>query len=145
MGFHSLLKESLLRTGLRRIRIKTDPAEVSGSIDFAKIAGYEGFILSECMGKLKVLVLDPALTLAGDISEDMLDALVHESDIDVMDEFKQHAKTCLIRCKNKQDNDPLLGQIDNAATLSDIESFIKQGGVTESELNEMYRSFIEND
>lgn len=145
MGFHSLLKESLLNTNLKRIRIKTDPAEVAKNQDFRKIAGYEGFILSECQGKMKILVLDPELTVAGDIPAEMLEMLAQENDVDVMNEFREYAKECLIKLKGKQNNDPALTQIDNAATLADAEVFLKQGGFTEAEVNDLYRGFIGND
>ena len=91
MGFHSLLKESLLNTNLKRIRIKTDPAQVAKNQDFRKIAGYEGFILGECQGKMKILVLDPELTIAGDIPEEMLEMLSQRNDVDVMNEFREYA------------------------------------------------------
>lgn len=145
MGFHSLLKESLLNTNLKRIRIKTDPAQVAKNQDFRKIAGYEGFILGECQGKMKILVLDPELTIAGDIPEEMLEMLAQRNDVDVMNEFREYAKECLIKLKGKQNNDPAFAQIDNAATLADAEVFLKQGGFTEAEVNDLYRGFIGND
>jgi hypothetical protein len=75
----------------------------------------------------------------------MLEMLAQENDVDVMNEFREYAKECLIKFKGKQSNDPALVQIDNAATLADAEVFLKQGGFTEAEVNDLYRGFIGND
>ena len=144
MGFHSLLGESLKKTSLKRIRIKTDPAQVAKNEDFRKIEGYEGYILGESKIGLKVLVLNPEMTIS-DISEDMLEILAHQGNIDMLNEFKGHAKDYVKRIKQKSDNDPSLVQIDSASTIDDVESFIKQAGLTEQELNALYRDFLSHE
>jgi len=144
MAFHSLLSESLKRTSLRRVRIKTDPALVARNEDFRKIEGYEGYILGESKLGLKVLVLNPEMTIS-DVPEEVLEIISHQGNIDMVNEFKCYAKKCLKELKQKSDNDPVFAQIDSANSIEDIESFIKQGGLTEGELNNLYRGFLNDE
>ena len=144
MGFHSLLNESLKKTSLRRIRIKTDPAQVANNEDFRKIEGYEGYILGESKMGLKVLVLNPEMSI-NEIPEEMLEIISHEGNLDMLNEFKNFAKDCLSKYKQKSENDPVFAQIDSASTIDEVETFIKQGGLTESEINDLYRKFLSNE
>jgi len=144
MGFHKLLSESLRTTNLRRIRIKTDPSKVTNTEDFRDIEGYEGFILSECMGKLRVLVLAPDMPIM-DIPPEMLEHIYDEQSVDVFSEFKQYAKSCLRDRKNTKENDPVFVNIDNSQNYSEVETFLRQGGLTEQDLNSLYREFIEHE
>jgi len=145
MPFHRLLKESLMKTNLVRVRVKTDPAKVSNNEDFRKIAGYEGFILSEDKLGLKVLLLDPELTIKGGIPSELLEILSHQHDEDLADDYKNYVKECLIKHKNKRENDSVFGQIENTSDIGEIEAFLRQAGYTENELNNLYRSYIGNE
>jgi hypothetical protein len=145
MGFHKLLKESLMKTNLVRVRVKTDPAKISDNEDFRKIAGYEGFILSEDRLGLKILLLDPELTIKGGVPSELLEILTHQHDIDLTNDYKNYAKGCLAKHKNKKENDPVFGQIDNTSDIGEIEVFLRQSGYTENELNDLYRSYIGNE
>lgn len=144
MAFHSLLLESLLKTNLKRVRIKTDPAKVSNNEDFRKIAGYEGFILKEFKNNLKVLVLNPELSIS-DVSEDMLEYIQQCEHDEILTEFRNYAKLDLVKTKGKKDRDPVFFNLDNCQTMDEMESFLKQNGYTETDLNDLYRKFIENE
>jgi hypothetical protein len=144
MGFHKTLKESLNTTNLKRIRIKTDPLKVANNKDFKNVEGYEGFILSESMGRFKILVLAPDMPIM-DIPPEMLEHMHQEHDVDVLTSLKNHCKEFLMKSKNKKQDDPVFANIDNSNCLGDVETFLKQNGVTTEELNGLYRGFIENE
>ena len=115
------------------------------NVDFKHIEGYEGYILQECMsGRLKVLVLNPDMTVM-DIPPEMLEHIVSDSDVDMLQQFKENAKKYLKEAKNKKEGDPAFANIDNTNNFADVESFLLQSGVTEKELNLLYRSFIEHE
>lgn len=144
MGFHKIIKESLKTTQLKKIRIKTDPSMVLGNVDFRDIAGYEGYILSEGLNSLKILVLNPEMTVA-DIPEEVIEYIATDSNCNMLEDFKVFAKSCLLREKNKKENDPAYANVDQCTCLEDVEVFLKQNGFTENELNLMYRNFIMNE
>jgi len=144
MGFHTRIDESLRTTNLRRIRIKTDPSKVANNEDFKNVEGYEGYILGECRGMLKVLVLAPDMPIM-DIPPEVLEHIYDDQVGDVLSEFKNYAKEYLIKNKNKKQNDPVFVNIDNSSEYNEIESFLKQGGVSDEELSKIYREFIERE
>jgi len=144
MGFHWLVKESLDSTSLKRIRVKTDPSQTAGIEDFKHIQGYEGFILRECQGKLRVLILAPDMPIV-DIPPEMLEHMYDEQQNDVFTGFKDYCKEYLIKEKNKKNNDPAFTNIDNSKDYGEVELFLKQNGVQEEDLNNLYRKFIENE
>lgn len=143
MAFHSNINESLRKTSLRRIRIKTDPSKVANHEDFKNVEGYEGYILSENLGKLKILVLAPDMPIM-DIPPEALEHIYHDQHNDVIFDFKNFAKSYLASKGIKQ-NDPVLTQIDNALEYGEIETFLKQAGLSEKELNDVYRQFIDHE
>ncbi|NBP00757.1 MAG: hypothetical protein EBU90_11620 [Proteobacteria bacterium] len=148
MGFHNIINESLKTTKLVRIRIKTDPSKVQDNVDFKNIEGYEGYILKENKGTLKILVLNPEMSIA-DVTPEMIDYIANDNagsgEIDVLNQFKENAKVFLKQTKNKKEQDPAFCNIDNSSTFEDVESFLLQNGLSEKELNSLYRQFIENE
>lgn len=148
MGFHSIINESLKTTKLVRIRIKTDPSKVQDNVDFKNIEGYEGYILKENKSSIKILVLNPEMSIA-DVSPEMIEYIANDNNecdnVDVLNQFKESAKTFLKCFKNKKENDPSFANIDNSATFEDVEAFLLQNGLTDKELNSLYREFIENE
>lgn len=147
MGFHSIVNESLKSTKLKRVRVKTDPSQVSDNLDFRNIAGYEGYIISEKNNILKILVLNPEMTIA-DVTDDMIEYIANDGNMcqnTVLDDFKYVAKNALVKEKNKKENDPVFGNIDNCNNINDLEAFLKQNGFSDSELNDLYRSYITSD
>ena len=144
MGFHKLLSESLRVTNLKRIRIKTDPSCVANTEDFTNVEGYEGYILRECMGKLRVLVLAPDMPIM-DIPPEMLEHINDESSTDMLVEFKEFAKKYMTAIKKKQLDDPVYANIDNSHEYKDVEAFLKQNGLTEQELKDGDGGVIEHE
>lgn len=144
MGFHSLLENVLRNTNLRRVRIKTDPSKVRNHEDFKDIEGYEGYILAERAGNLKILVLTHDMPIK-DLPEEVIQHIQDEANLDTIEGFKRFVKEYLLSTKGKKKNDPVFAQIDNASSIADIEPFLLQAGIKEFELNNLYRVFIEHD
>lgn len=143
MLYGKIIEESLKKTALKRIRIKVDPALVNASADLKGLDGYEGYVLEECMGKLKVLVLTPDMSIH-DIPEECMEMFATQHDMDVFDEFKAFAIKNLIK-GGMPENSPTLEQVRNCGCLNDIEQYLKQSGFTGERLADMYRDFITND
>jgi hypothetical protein len=144
MCFHSRIYESLRTTNLKRVRIKTDPSKVASNEDFENVEGYEGYILGEALGRLRVLVLAPNMPIM-DVPPEMLEHIYDEQTTDILNEFKNYIKEYLVKNKNKKQNDPVLQNIDNSTEYNEIEAFLKQNGVEGDELNKVYREFIERE
>jgi hypothetical protein len=143
MHYDRIIQESLKKTALKRIRIKVDPALVNASADLTGLDGYEGYVLEECMGKMKVLVLTPDMPIH-DIPEEYIQMLSTQHDADVFEEFKAFAIKNLIQ-DGMPENSPTLQQVRNSSCLNDIEQYLKQSGFTGERLSDMYRDFITND
>ncbi len=143
MHYDRIIQESLKRTALKRIRIKVDPALVNASADLTGLDGYEGYVLEECMGKMKVLVLTPDMPIH-DIPEEFIEMLSTQHDADVFEEFRAFAIKNLIQ-DGMPENSPTLEQVRNSSCLNDIEQYLKQSGFTGERLSDMYRDFITND
>jgi len=143
MHYNRIIEESLKKTALKRIRIKVDPALVNASADLTGLDGYEGYVLEECMGKLKILVLTPDMAVH-DIPEQFIEMLATQHDMDVFEEFKAFAIKNLIK-DGMPENSPTLEQVLNSGCLNDIEQYLKQSGFTGERLADMYRDFITND
>lgn len=140
MSFHYIINESLKSTGLKKIRIKTDPSMVSGNSDFRDVVGYEGYILAENLKNFKILVLNPEMTVA-DIPEELIEYIISDCS-GIIDDFKEYAKQSLLKEKNKKENDPIFTQVQQSNNLEDIETFLKQNGYTDEDIYTLYRNFI---
>jgi hypothetical protein len=143
MEYGKVIEESLRNTSLKRIRIKVDPAKVGTGFDFAKCEGYEGYVLEECMGRLRVLVLSPDMPICN-IPEEFIEAIAEQQDIDVFEEYKAFIINNLIK-DGKTINDPLLEQIKNVSDINSIEVLISQAGYSGDRLAKLYRDFITNE
>ena len=140
MKYNDVILESLKRTALKRIRIKVDPAQVSAEADFSKVDGYEGYVLEEGKGHLKILVLSPEMSIH-DIPEEFIELLASEADYDSFCLLKEFIIKKLIK-DGRVENDPIITQIANSNCLDDIERIINQCGYTGDKLTELYKGFI---
>lgn len=140
MKFREIIEENLKTTSLKRIRVKVDPAKINTEKDFSKIEGYEGYVLEESKGNLKILVLNPELTI-DEIPEDVIEYINDEDKEDTFNELKAF----IIKKLNLKEKDPLINQLRNTNCISDIETFLKQSGHTDECLSNLYKSFIIDD
>jgi len=129
MKYNDIILESLKKTALKRIRIKVDPAQVSAEADFSKVDGYEGYVLEEGKGHLKILVLSPEMSIH-DIPEEFIETLAAEADYDSFCCFKEYLIKHLLK-DGKVINDPIIIQINNTSCLSDIKLLFVNVGIPE--------------
>lgn len=141
--YNDIILESLKKTALKRIRIKVDPALVSAEADFSKVDGYEGYVLEEGKGHLKILVLTPELSIE-DLPPEFIETLAAQADYDSFCLFKSFLIRTLVK-DGYADNDPILIQIQSSNCLNDIEVLIKQYGYSGDRLAEIYRKFLTDD
>jgi len=140
MKYNDLVLENLKKISLKRIRIKVDPAQVSAEADFSKVDGYEGYVLEEGKGHLKILVINPELGIE-DIPIEFIEAIADQAAMDTFEELKAHIIKCLI-ADGKVENDPVFQQIASCECLNNIEQIISQHGYTGDKLTELYKGFI---
>ena len=141
--YNDLILESLKKTALKRIRIKVDPALVSAEADFSKVDGYEGYVLEEGKGHLKILVLSPEMSIE-DLPVEIIQAIADEADYDSFCLYKAFLIRTLIK-DGYADNDPILTQIQSSNCINDIEVLIKQYGYSGDRLAEIYKKFLTDD
>jgi hypothetical protein len=139
----NIILETLNKTALKKVRIKVDPALINSGIDLSKINGYEGYILAEGVGKLKILVLSPELTI-DDIPEEFIEAIAEDDKLETFEELKSYILSEMLR-SGTQEGDPILCNVASANNLCDIETFLKQKGFTDDKLANLYKNFIMHD
>lgn len=143
MKYLSLLQESLKNLALKRVRIKVDPAQITKECDFSKCTGYEGYVLEECGGSMKILVLSPDMPVH-QIPNEFLQILSDIQEHDTFSEFKMLVIKHLT-AKGKTETDPVSQDVLKSETVREIESALRQAGATEEDLTKLYRHFIEQE
>lgn len=138
--YYDFIIESLKKTSLKRIRVKVDPALVSAEADFSKVDGYEGYVLEEGKGHLKILILTPELGIE-DIPVEFIQAIADEADYDSFCLFKEYVIKNLL-CDGRVENDPIIQQIMQSDCLNSIEQLLIQCGYTGDKLAELYKGFL---
>lgn len=146
MKYTNLILENLKKTGLKKVLIKVDPI-FANKLDFSKATSYEGYVLHENNGTLKILVVPDSITL-DDIPEDVIEYIANdgndvEENTDVWEDFKAFVLRVVSEVKGP--SDPLVAQIYNSCNLEDIKTFLKQGGFDEQDLNILFADFIFSD
>jgi len=144
--FDTILTECLKSKGLRYIRFKVDPTLNRG---FEESESYEGFILHElnneaCGGPmsggippmLKILMPGGAMPGIFDIKK----PVITPSKPNAIKMFKKFiAKKLSKQLDNKE-----LEQIKNTDNIDDIEQYLKQGGLTDNDIMNLYKKVLKN-
>jgi len=142
MKYDQVILESLQKVTLKKVRIKVDPISVSQSADLSNCNGYEGYVLAEDQEFTKVLVVVPD----------------HEGNMSVMDIPNEH----LERLTNISDNlialkefillaldisldDPLIQILHAAESINDVEAFLRDRGLTDEDITNLYKYYIANE
>jgi|TARA_R110000744_G_scaffold123059_1_gene228135 hypothetical protein len=142
-SFDIILTECLKNKGLKYIRFKVDPTLNSG---FEKSEAYEGFVLQELSHEncgpvgpglpplLKVLLPGGPLPGIFNVKEPVLTPSKPNS----IKMFKKYiAKKLRDKISKKE-----FEQIRNTNNIDDIEHYLKQGGVDDSELLKIYKTLL---
>jgi len=144
-NFDSILTDCLKNKGLKYIRFKVDPTLNKG---FEKSSSYEGFVLQEltneaCGGSpiglppiLKVLMPGGPLPGIFDVKKPVLTPSKPKSVL----MFKKY----IAKKMKDQINSKELEQIKNTNSIDDIEHYLKQSGVQDSELTKIYKKLLKH-
>lgn len=141
--YTDFILENLKKTSLKRIRVKVDPALVTAGTDFSRVDGYEGYVLEEGKGHLKILIINPELGIE-DIPIEFIEAIADQADYDSFCLLKEYIIKKLIN-DGKAENDPILMQIEQSDCLNSIEQLISQYGYSGDKLAELYKGFLTDD
>jgi len=141
MKYDQIITESLSNVSLKKVRIKVDPASVSVAEDLSKCNGYEGYVLAEDQSFMKVLVVMPGATgemTVMDVPVEYLELLLQNLDGIRFNDFKRFIITSL----DISDDDPVIQQIEASESIEDIEVFLKDRGMSDEEITNLYKYYI---
>jgi hypothetical protein len=124
-------------TSLKRVRVKTDPKHLAKEGTPEKCPSYEGYVLEEGLTKAKILILPPDLSIE-EIPIELIEYIVDQEKEDAFDGLKRH----IIERLELKENNPLVSQICNCTCINDIETFLKQSGLSDIQISDLYSSFI---
>jgi len=123
-------------TSLRRVRIKIDPLAIPYSEDLSDCPSYEGYVLEENESTVKILMLQPVVGIES-VPADSVENIDDNED-DILSELKTH----IVQKLELTEGNPLFMQIQNCTNLDEIELFLQQSGIAESDIIELYRDYI---
>jgi hypothetical protein len=142
MKYNRIILESLQKVALKKVRIKVDPINVSQSADLSNCNGYEGYVLAEDQEITKVLVITPD----------------QENDMSIMDIPNEHLeqlaninenltalKEFILLALDIASDDPLIQNINACESIDDVEVFLKDRGLTDEDITNLYKYYIANE
>ena len=144
--FDSILTECLKSKGLRYIRFKVDPTLNRG---FEESESYEGFVLHElsteaCGGPMVngvpplLKVLMPGGSMPGIFN--VKKPVITPNKPGAVKLFKKFIAKKL----NKQLDNKVMEQIKNTNDIDDIEVYLKQGGLSDNDIMNLYKKVLKN-
>jgi hypothetical protein len=142
MKYNQIILESLQKVTLKKVRIKVDPINVSQSNDLSNCNGYEGYVLAEDQDFTKVLVIQPDQD--GDMSV-MNIPNEHLEKLANINENLTSLKEFIILALNLSVDDPLIQQLQAAESINDVEVFLKDRGMSDDDIVELYKYYIANE
>jgi hypothetical protein len=124
-------------TTLQRVRVKVDPSAIPHADDLSECPSYEGYVLEENDGIVKVLMIQPTVGV-----ETMPATSVELADDDCNSNILDELKQFILQHLNLQEGDPLFDQIQNCSSLDEVEIFLQQSGLCKGDIVELYKEFI---
>lgn len=144
MKFDHLVMESLNNVTLKKVRVKIDPATVSTSEDLSKCGSYEGYVLAEDSTHTRILVIMP--DNEGNMPAGNLPVIEVPNDcvsqVDQQPSDLEGLKQFIISALNLEEGDPLIQHVLASTTIDDIEIFLKDNGLTDNDIKELYKYYI---
>jgi hypothetical protein len=140
MKYTQIFLESLQCTSLKRVRIKIDPAAISVSEDLSKCNGYEGYVLAEDSSVVKVLVIRPDTGKEANVINvppGYLETIIQDDMQNKLTELKGFIITAL----NPAVDDPIIQQIQSSESTDDIESFLRDRGLSSEDITKLYKYY----
>jgi hypothetical protein len=142
MKYNQVIFESLQQVSLRKVRIKVDPISVSQSADLSNCDGYEGYVLAEDQEITKVLVVKPNQDGSLSVIEVPNEYLERIANIN---ENLTTLKDFILLALNLAVDDPLIQQLHAAASIDDVEVFLKDRGLSDEDIINLYKYYIANE
>jgi hypothetical protein len=141
MKYDQIILESLQKVSLQRVRIKVDPVNVAINKDLSVCDGYEGYVLAEGETSMRILVINPDLdsTSVMDIPNEYLQKLQSVS------QNLENLKVFILTALNASEDDPIVQNIQSSESIDDVESFLRDRGLTEDEITKLYKYYIANE
>lgn len=151
MKFFKICDDVLKTKRLQRVRVKVDPiwAEKLGPL---YSPSYEGYVLKECIGasspQLKVFIVNvpPGFNAVQNVPVDKVEP-IEGTPLEVKDPTVNYSKLTLLKKaildkviemgKDKEDSD--VKQVMMSKDIGFIETFLRQMGLTEEDLLNLYR------
>jgi len=137
--FTRVVKESLADTNLKKIRIKTDPAEDIDSLPSMRFArAYTGYLLEEEEDEPIIIYLDDMVD-ASDVSGGERDE-PHQNQVE---ELTHKGILYLIQkgLITNTDEDKI-NEILNSTSVSDLEISLRDYNITDGEILSLYRDYF---
>ena len=157
MKFLSLLEKAVKSTKLQKVRIKVDPVW-SEKLGIINSPYYEGYILQECGGtaatEFKVFIINtpsginPVQTVNKDNIESLVDETPKETEkvgklnISRLSAFKKNL-IAKFQELNKDLESAEVNQILNSNDISFIETILKQMGLSDEDILNLYRKTLQ--
>jgi|TARA_R100000005_G_scaffold96464_1_gene83601 hypothetical protein len=143
-NFDSILTDCLLEKGLKYIRFKVDPTINKG---FEADKGYEGFVLQElsleaCGGPMGLPPILKVLMPGGDMPGifDVKKPVITPSKPRAVKIFKKFISKMLKEKVGKKE----MHQIQKSNNINDIEQYLKQSGLDDKDLLDLYKKVLKN-
>jgi hypothetical protein len=149
MRFNLLVENALNDINLTRVRLRMDP-KIPEHNDFAHMHGYEGYILEELDGHVKVLVVNRDM----DPMQSMLQSLVNvpsdmastcTQDNSQLGKLKQFIVSNIQDKLDDQNRYALVQQLDNTTDTQQLEMLLGQIGFDKEEIETLYKTYLNNE
>jgi hypothetical protein len=142
MKYNQVIFESLQKVALKKVRIKIDPINVSANTNLANCNGYEGYVLAEDQEITKVLVITPDQDNNLSVMDIPNEHLVKYANIN---ENLTKLKEFIILALDLPVDDPLIQQLHAAESIDDVEVFLRDRGLADNEIADLYKYYIANE
>lgn len=137
MKFLSILEQALEKTSLKRVRMKTDPRDRANPFSSAP---YEGYIIEENEGVLKIMMISP------DMEQDMIEAepcdVEPVSTSQTFEDFKNFVLNYLQSSGKFDHAEATHHKILHAGDIQHLEAFMKEQGVERDEFEKISKLFL---
>ncbi len=132
---------------LKKVRIKTDPLWAE-KLGIYNAPPFEGYVLNECPGVVKVFIVNSPTSMnpVQEVPPSAVEPVtsVEEPQIKNISRLNLFKKSILLKLKEmgKCETDPEVAQIINSSDVGFIESYLRQIGLNDEDLLQLYRKCI---
>lgn len=149
MRFDLLMESALEGINLTRVRLRMDP-KIPEHNDFTHMHGYEGYILEELDGHVKVFVVNRDM----DPMQSMLQSLINvpsdmaapcDQDNSQLGKLKQFIVNNIQDKLDDQNRYALVQQLDNTTDTQQLEMLLGQIGLDKEEIETLYKTYLNNE